>query len=105
MTRAKTRRHEPGFGGDSRDARNQQRLSVAVKLMTVPGASVERVAHAVGYLRATAFARALTTAGLPSPSRIAEEVRMIGARTGVHDAPERLRAMVSSDGDWAVLSA
>jgi methylphosphotriester-DNA--protein-cysteine methyltransferase len=87
------------------DARNQQRLSVAVKLMTVPGASVERVSCAVGYRRPTAFARALASAGLPSPSRIAEEVRAIGESTGVHRAPDVLRATISEDGDWAVLSA
>jgi hypothetical protein len=57
-----------------RDARNRRRLFVGLALMTVPGATGELVARAVGYRALTAFTHALTEAGLPPPSAIAGAV-------------------------------
>ncbi|MGZ3477709.1 MAG: hypothetical protein ACXWUG_30850, partial [Polyangiales bacterium] len=51
--------------------RGRRRLMMGATLMTAPGATVEEVARAVGYASPTAFARALTQAGLPPPGEVA----------------------------------
>jgi AraC-like DNA-binding protein len=57
-----------------RDTRNRRRVMMGATLMTAPGATAEYVAQVVGYQSATAFARALAQAGLPSPTAIARAI-------------------------------
>jgi AraC-like DNA-binding protein len=63
------------------DTRNRRRLMFGATFMTAPGATAKEVAQLVGYQSASAFSRALKTAGLPSPSAIADEVETIGRTT------------------------
>jgi hypothetical protein len=67
-----------GFNASGwRDTRNRRQLLMGATLMTAPGAVAERVALAVGYGSARAFHRALSQAGLPSPSAIGDAVRSL----------------------------
>ena len=63
------------------DTRNRRRLMFGATFMTVPGATAKDVAQLVGYQSASAFTRALKTAGLPPPSTIAGEIEAIGRST------------------------
>jgi hypothetical protein len=62
------------------DARSRRRLFVGFALMTVPGATAELVAHAVGYRAPSAFSNALKEAGLTAPSAVAKAVAALAAR-------------------------
>lgn len=63
------------------DTRNRRRLMFGATFMTVPGATAKEVSQLVGYQSASAFTRALKSAGLPPPSAIADEVEKIGRAT------------------------
>lgn len=77
------------------DTRNRRRLMFGATFMTVPGATAKDVAQLVGYQSASAFTRALKSAGLPPPSTIAGEVEKIGRATRGRPALHRLRPCAS----------
>lgn len=58
-----------------RDLRNRWRVQLAAVLLGDPQASVASIAAEVGYASAPALARALASAGLPSPREIRRRLR------------------------------
>ena len=69
-----------GFNADGWiDVRNRRRTMLAVALLSTGTASVADVARAVGYSGAQVMARALATAGLPTPRSIASVLREMRA--------------------------